>query len=905
MEKKYYLQEIGEVYKDFETSEKGLTQAEASSRLEKYGKNKLKEAEKTPMWKRFLDSISDPMIIMLLVAAAIQALVNVLQMSEGFKLSEFADVIVIMAVVVINTIMSLIQESKAEGAMEALMQMTASTSKVLRDGEVKVVKSEDIVVGDVIIYEAGDTVPADCRIIESHSLKAEEAALTGESVPVNKVIDILMLSEDREDVALGDRKNMLYNGSTVVYGRGTAVVVATGMDTEMGKIADALTLAEKELTPLQKKMSELSAFLTKLVIWICVIVFAVGVVETILVSDEGFSMKLLGSTMLDTFIAAIALAVAAIPEGLPAVVTIILSIGVSAMAKRQALIRKLTAVETLGCTNIICSDKTGTLTQNKMTVVDEFTVDKNLLATAMALCSDAEIKPGETSSTGEPTEAALVNYANSIGLPKYELKEKFERVGEAPFDSNRKMMSTIHPYEGGYIQYTKGALDVMLDRCTKYLTEQGEIKMTDALKKKILDQNKEFASKALRVLCAAYKKYDKMPSSLEPEDLEFDLVFIGIVGMIDPCRPEVYEAIKQCRSAGIRPIMITGDHKDTAVAIGKDLGIIENEDEAIEGHELDKYSDEEMKEVVQKYRVYARVQPEHKTRIVNAWKALGKVTAMTGDGVNDAPSIKAADIGIGMGITGTDVTKSVADMVLADDNFATIVNAVEEGRKIYDNVCKVIQFQLSTNLCEVIIMFVASLLNFTLLTPVHLLWINMVTDSLPGLALGMEKAEGDVMTRKPRNSEDGIFANGAGIDMVWQGIYLAIIELAAYFIGLHLERGTIAGFFGAPDCANAIAMAFLTVNFAEICCAINMRSQTKSIFSASMIKNFNWWLLGAVLITVAITLSAIYVPGLSNVFGIEAGTFQINELMICVFLALTTFPAFEIGKMIRRKSFEN
>ena len=905
MEKKYYLQEIGEVYKDFETSEKGLTQAEASSRLEKYGKNKLKEAEKTPMWKRFLDSISDPMIIMLLVAAAIQALVNVLQMSEGFKLSEFADVIVIMAVVVINTIMSLIQESKAEGAMEALMQMTASTSKVLRDGEVKVVKSEDIVVGDVIIYEAGDTVPADCRIIESHSLKAEEAALTGESVPVNKVIDILMLCEGREDVALGDRKNMLYNGSTVVYGRGTAVVVATGMDTEMGKIADALTLAEKELTPLQKKMSELSAFLTKLVIWICVIVFAVGVVETILVSDEGFSMKLLGSTMLDTFIAAIALAVAAIPEGLPAVVTIILSIGVSAMAKRQALIRKLTAVETLGCTNIICSDKTGTLTQNKMTVVDEFTADRNLLATAMALCSDAEIKPGETSSTGEPTEAALVNYANSIGLPKYELKEKFERVGEAPFDSNRKMMSTIHPYEGGYIQYTKGALDVMLDRCTKYLTEQGEIKMTDALKKKILDKNKEFASKALRVLCAAYKKYDKMPSSLEPEDLEFDLVFIGIVGMIDPCRQEVYEAIKQCRSAGIRPIMITGDHKDTAVAIGKDLGIIENEEEAIEGHELDKYSDEEMKEVVQKYRVYARVQPEHKTRIVNAWKALGKVTAMTGDGVNDAPSIKAADIGIGMGITGTDVTKSVADMVLADDNFATIVNAVEEGRKIYDNVCKVIQFQLSTNLCEVIIMFVASLLNFTLLTPVHLLWINMVTDSLPGLALGMEKAEGDVMTRKPRNSEDGIFANGAGVDMVWQGIYLAIIELAAYFIGLHLERGTIAGFFGAPDCANAIAMDFLTVNFAEICCAINMRSQTKSIFSASMLKNFNWWLLGAVLITVAITLSAIYVPGLSNVFGIEAGTFQINELMICVFLALTTFPAFEIGKMIRRKRYEN
>ncbi|MBQ6334731.1 MAG: calcium-translocating P-type ATPase, PMCA-type [Erysipelotrichaceae bacterium] len=904
MDNRYYLQDAADVLQQFQTTENGLSEAEAQKRLETNGKNKLKETEKTPLIKKFIESISDPMIIMLLVAAAIQALVNVLQMKDGFRLSEFADVIVIMAVVTINTIMSLIQESKAEGAMEALMQMTASTSKVLRDGDVKVVKSEDIVVGDVVIYEAGDTVPADCRILESHSLKSEEAALTGESVPVNKIIDVLMCKEGQNDVTLGDRRNMLYNGSTVVYGRGKAVVTACGMDTEMGKIADALTLAEKELTPLQKKMAELSSFLTKLVIWICVIVFAVGVIETVIVSDD-FSLSLLGSATLDTFIAAIALAVAAIPEGLPAVVTIILSIGVSAMAKRQALIRKLTAVETLGCTNIICSDKTGTLTQNKMTVVDEYTSDKKLLASAMALCSDAEIKPGEENSTGEPTEAALVNYANSLSLPKYELKEKYPRVGEAPFDSNRKMMSTIHPEGNGFVQYTKGALDVMLDRCTGYLSDKGVVKMSDDLKAEIMAKNKEFASKALRVLCAAYKKYDVMPASVEPEDLEFDLIFIGIVGMIDPCRVEVYDAIKECRSAGITPIMITGDHKDTAIAIGKDLGIIEDDSQAIEGHELDKYSDEEMLDVVTKYSVYARVQPEHKTRIVNAWKGRGMVTAMTGDGVNDAPSIKSADIGIGMGITGTDVTKSVADMVLADDNFATIVNAVEEGRKIYDNVCKVIQFQLSTNLCEVIIMFIASLLNFTLLTPVHLLWINMVTDSLPGLALGMEKAEGDVMTRKPRNSSDGIFSNGAGIDMVWQGIYLSIIELAAYFIGLKMERGTIAGFFGGADCVNAIAMAFLTVNFAEICCAINMRSQTKSIFSASMIKNFNWWLFGAVIVTVAITLSAIYVPGLSNVFGIEAGTFSFNELMICVFLALSTFPAFEIGKMIRRKALEN
>ena len=899
---KYYLISNQEVLKNVESSDEGLTSEEAQTRLEKNGKNKLQEAQKESLFKKFLNSISDPMIIMLIAAAIIQAIVNVLQMHGKFNIADFADVIVILAVVIINTIMSLIQEAKAEGAMEALMQMTASTSKVLRDGEVKIIKSEDIVVGDVIIFEAGDTVPADCRILESHSLKSEEAALTGESVPVNKIIDVLMCEENKQDVPLGDRTNMLFNGSTVVYGRGKAVVVACGMETEMGKIASALTLAEKELTPLQKKMTELSNFLTKLVIGICVIVFAVGIIETLITSNEGFSLALLGNTALDTFIAAIALAVAAIPEGLPAVVTIILSIGVSAMAKRQALIRKLTAVETLGCTNIICSDKTGTLTQNKMTVVDEYTVDKNLLATAMALCSDATIKQGEEFSTGEPTECALVNYANKLGLPKYELESKQPRIGEAPFDSNRKMMSTIHPSDNKYIQYTKGALDVMLDLCTGYLTENGVVEMNDSIKQDIISKNKEFASKALRVLCAAYKQYDAMPNSLEPEDLENNLIFIGIVGMIDPCRPEVYEAIEKCRLAGITPIMITGDHKDTAVAIGKDLGIIETEQQAIEGSELDKYSEQDMLEVVTKYRVYARVQPEHKTKIVNAWKARGMVTAMTGDGVNDAPSIKAADIGIGMGITGTDVTKSVADMVLADDNFATIVNAVEEGRKIYDNVCKVIQFQLSTNLSEVLIMFISSLLNFTMLNPVHLLWINMVTDSLPGLALGMEKAEGDVMKRKPRNSSDGIFAHGAGLDMTWQGIYITIVELLAYFIGLYLEKGTIKGFFGGEECINAIAMAFLTVNFCEIVCAINMRSQHHSIFTKSMFKNMNWWLVGSTVVTIALTLATVYIPGLCNIFGIVPGTFQTKELVICIALSVSIFPVFELGKALRNSS---
>ena len=897
---KYYCEEREQVLASLNSGEDGLSSAEAEKRLAENGKNKLAEPEKESLFKKFIRSLADPMIIMLIVAAGIQAVVTVLEAHGTFKFSDFADVLVILVVVIINTVMSLIQESKSEAAMEALMQMTAATSKVLRDGQVCVIKSEDIVTGDILVFEAGDAVPADCRILESHSLKVEEAALTGESVPVNKIIDVLYCRDENADVPLGDRTNMLYSGSTVVYGRGRAVVTATGMDTEMGKIADALSEAEKEQTPLQKKMAELSKFLTKLVIGICVLVFVIGIVESFLISDQAFSWKMLGETGLDTFIAAIALAVAAIPEGLPAVVTIILSIGVTAMSKRQALIRKLTAVETLGCTQIICSDKTGTLTQNKMTVVDEFTADKGLLATAMALCSDAELQPGETQSTGEPTECALVNYAFSLELPKYLLKENQPRIGEAPFDSGRKMMSTVHKTEKGFIQYTKGACDVMLARCTGYLTEDGIVPMTEELAAGVEKKNKEFADRALRVLCAAYREYDQEPESYDAEKIENDLIFIGITGMIDPCRPEVYDAIQECREAGIRPIMITGDHKDTAVAIARDLGIITDPGEAIVGADLDQFSDEEMIEEVTKYSVYARVQPEHKTRIVQAWRARGCVTAMTGDGVNDAPSIKAADIGVGMGITGTDVTKGAADMVLADDNFATIVHAVEEGRKIYDNVCKVLQFQLSTNMSEVIIMFLASLLNFTILSPVHLLWINMVTDSLPGLALGMEKAEGDLMKRKPRASTDGIFSNGAGYDMVWQGIYLAVIEIASYLIGYHLEFGSLTGMLRGTVCVNAMAMAFLTVNFAEMMCAVNMRSRTGSIFSKGMLKNINWWLLGAFAVTTLFTLAAIYTPGLQQVFDIEPGTFQTEELLISAGLALSTIPVFEIGKAIRR-----
>ena len=915
---KHYLSQTQDVLAEVKSSENGLTSAEAEQRLAENGKNKLKEAEKDSLFKKLIDALADPMIIMLIVAAAIQGVVAVVQAAGQFKFEDFADVAVILVVVIINTIMSLVQESKAEAAMEALMQMTAATSHVLRDGKVVTVKSEDLVVGDVVVLEAGDAVPADCRILESHSMKVEEAALTGESVPVTKIIDVLQLRQGSDDVALGDRKNMLYSGSTVVYGRGRAVVVGTGMNTEMGKIADALSEAEDEQTPLQKKMGELSKFLTKLVIGISVLVFVVGLVESLVTSREPFSMALLGNIALSTFIAAIALAVAAIPEGLPAVVTIILSIGVTSMSKRQALIRKLTAVETLGCTQIICSDKTGTLTQNKMTVVDHYGDDEELIGTAMAQCCDAHLDENNE-AVGEPTEAALVNYAFSLGLPKPELNEKQPRIGEAPFDSGRKMMSTVHQTVDGFIQYTKGAPDEILKKCTSAIIAGKTVPMSDDIRKDILRANKAMADRALRVLAVSLRRYQKEPQSYEASFLEQELVFVGLTGMIDPVRPEVKHAIEECRDAGIRPVMITGDHKDTAVAIGRELGIIHNPEEAIVGAELDKYTDEELVEEVVKYSVYARVQPEHKTRIVKAWKARGMVTAMTGDGVNDAPSIKSADIGIGMGITGTDVTKGASDMVLADDNFATIVNAVEEGRKIYDNVCKVLQFQLSTNMSEVIIMFVASILNFTILSPVHLLWVNMVTDSLPGLALGMEKAEGNLMHRKPRATTDGIFSGGAGFDMVWQGIYLAIIEIAAYVLGFFYANpglpfwDTVKMIWGANEatnnaCLNAMCMAFLAVNFGEIFCALNMRSRMGSIISKSMYKNMNWWLFGAFAITVALTLLPIYVPFLRDIFfplgdtagGVGHFELDTHELIISFLLAASTVPVFEIGKAIRR-----
>jgi len=892
--KKYYLMPTAEVLSDVQATPAGLTSAQAAERIALHGRNKLADPPKETLFHKFLGSLADPMIIMLLTAAAISTATTIYQNVVLGAHESYADLFIILFVVIINTVMGVMHESKAEQAIDALKEMTAATSKVMRDGTMTVVKSEDVTIGDVLVLEAGDAVPADCRILESHSLKTEEAALTGESVPVSKMVDILMLDKDVLDVPLGDRTNMLYSGSTIVYGRGLAVVCGIGMDTEMGKIADALNQVENEQTPLQKKMAELSKTLTKLVVGICLFVFIYGVLRELVFAPSG---KGVFDVVLSTFILAVALAVAAIPEGLPAVVTIILSIGVTAMSKRNALIRKLTAVETLGCTQVICSDKTGTLTQNKMTVIDTYGADDRLLAAGMALCSDATIQPGDKEAVGEPTEAALVNYAAANGQPKYELEKVQPRVGEAPFDSMRKMMSTVHARDGRFIQYTKGACEMLLGHCTSILEADGRVAaLTQPRRDEINDNVRQFADRALRVLGLAYREYDAKPSDMDAASLEQGLTFVGFEGMIDPCRPEVYAAIKECRQAGIRPVMITGDHIDTAAAIGKDLGIITDRSQAVTGADIDRLDDKQLAEAVKKYSVFARVQPEHKVRIVKAFRAMSYVTAMTGDGVNDAPSIKAADIGIGMGITGTDVTKGVADMVLADDNFATIVNAVEEGRKIYDNVRKVLQFQLSTNMSEVLAVFTASVLGVKMLTAAHLLWVNMVTDSAPGLALGMEKAESDVMKRQPRAADDSVFSHGAGVDMVWQGIYMAAVVVASFFLGEYMQNGpfTLAE-IQASGSADGMSMAFLTMNFVEIFHAMSMRSQRGSILK---LKTFNWWLLGSFALAVATTVVVIYVPVLRDAFGFTSISF--GEFMTAFGLAFSVMPVIELVKLFIR-----
>lgn len=878
---KEYLSSIEDVLKEQNSSEQGLTSSDAEKRLQQYGKNKLKEGKKASLFERFMKELADPMIIILIVAAAIS---GVTAFYEG---ESFTDVIIILAVVIINAVLGVVQESKAEAAIEALQEIAAATSKVLRDGKVVTLRSEDLVPGDVVLLEAGDAVPADGRIIESASMKIEEAALTGESVPVNKIVSILNLDGEK-DVPLGDRKNMMYMGSTVVYGRGKAVITGTGMNTEMGKIADALANAKDEETPLQLKLNQLSKILTVLVVGICIVIFAVGLIRAA-ISPEGIT----GDTFLDSFMIAVSLAVAAIPEGLAAVVTIVLSIGVTNMSKRNAIIRKLTAVETLGCTQIICSDKTGTLTQNKMTVVEHAGDDEKELEIAMALCSDAELDPDTNDAVGEPTECALVNDANKNGLPKTTLKEEYVRVGEAPFDSMRKMMSTVHETKDHrFIQFTKGAPDEVLKRCTKALIGGKVIPMTEEIRNSVLKSNKEMADKALRVLCGAKREWEAMPSSTEPEFLEADLTYLGLSGMIDPVRPEVKAAIVECREAGIRPIMITGDHKDTAVAIAKELGIITDASQAITGAQLNEISDDQFFNDIEKYSVYARVQPEHKVRIVNGWKAKGMITAMTGDGVNDAPSIKSADIGVGMGITGTDVTKNVADMVLADDNFATIVSAVEEGRRIYANIRKAIQFLLASNLAEVLSIFFATLIGFTILKPVHLLWINLITDCFPALALGMEKSESDIMKNPPRDPKEGIFAGGMGFDVFFQGFIVTVLVMISYIVGHYVESGV----WEFVDSADGTTMAFLTLSMVEIFHSLNMRSRRGSLFT---LKTHNKFLFAAMIASLILTTAVIEIPALANAFDFTP--IDLDEYCIALGLAVLIIPIMEIVKFIQRK----
>ena len=869
----YYRKPPSDTLHALDSTPDGLTPEQAAARLARDGRNVLTEPPKPSLVKRFFQQLADPMILVLLAAALISAI------TSAYAHESFADVIIILIVVIINAVLGVYQESKAEQAIAALKELSAAHSRVLRGGKLVTVPSEELVAGDVLVLEAGDAVPADARVLESASLRAEEAALTGESVPVTKSPDALAAAGD---IGLGDRSNMLYLGSSIVYGRGRAVVTETGMQTQMGHIADALTQTKENKTPLQLRLSQLSRILTWLVLGICVVVFVVGVLRAGTIN---------GRVVLDTFLIAVSLAVAAIPEGLAAVVTIVLSIGVTNMSRRSAVIRRLTAVETLGCAQVICSDKTGTLTQNRMTVTECAGRDEHLLATAMALCVDAVYDPDTDTVTGEPTEAALVRWAVAQGLSPSVLRTQYPRVAEAPFDSERKMMSTLHTDGSSVVQYTKGAPDVLLPLCDRIWIDGRAEPMTDAHRAEIAARNRDMTGRALRVLAAGMRTYDALPGDTSPAALEQHLCFLGLAGMIDPVRPEVVDAIRACRSAGIRPIMITGDHVDTATAIAKELGLLAPGDEAVTGTELSAMDDDTFRRRLQHISVYARVQPEHKTRIVKAWRDAGFVTAMTGDGVNDAPSIRAADIGIGMGITGTDVTKNVADMVLADDNFATIVGAVEEGRRIYDNIQRAIKFLLGSNMSEVLSIFTATMLGFMILEPVHLLWINLLTDCFPALALGMERAEPDVMSRPPRSARESIFAHGVGFDCVYQGVMCAILTLAAFFIGHYMEYG-VWTLTNSPD---GTTMAFLTLSMAEIFHSFNMRAHRASIFT---ICTPNWTLVGAAAASLALTTLCIYVPFLADAFDFTA--ISAAEYAVAMGLAVSVIPIVELVKCVQR-----
>lgn len=847
----FYTQGEEEVLKNLDTSVDGLSTAQAKERLDAYGYNELDEGEKRSLLSKFIDQFKDLMIIILLVAAALSVI------TEGMH--GLTDACIILAVVVLNAAFGVYQEGQAEAAIEALKNMSSPMARVRRDGHVVEIDSRELVPGDIVLLEAGDVVPADMRLLEAASLKIEEAALTGESVPVEKNVTETV----EADAGIGDRVNMGYQNSNVTYGRGTGVVTNTGMYTEVGKIADMLANADESQTPLKQSLEQLSKTLTYLIVAIALVTFLV-------------SVFIRGEQPLEGLMVAVALAVAAIPEGLPAIVTILLSLGTTTLAKRNSIVRKLPAVETLGSTEIIASDKTGTLTMNQMTVEKVYTNGQlqnastelgadNTTLRIMNFANDTKVDP-DGKLIGDPTETALVQFGLDHNFDVRDVLKSEPRVAELPFDSDRKLMSTIHKEaDGTYFVAVKGAPDQLLKRVTR-IEINGEVRpITDEDKQAILATNKELAKQALRVLMMAYKTTNDIPT-LESAVVESDLIFSGLVGMIDPERPEAAEAVRVAKEAGIRPIMITGDHQDTAEAIAKRLGIIDpndTEDHVFTGAELNELSDEEFQKVFKQYSVYARVSPEHKVRIVKAWQNEGKVVAMTGDGVNDAPSLKTADIGIGMGITGTEVSKGASDMVLADDNFATIIVAVEEGRKVFSNIQKSIQYLLSANMAEVFIIFFATLFGWDVLQPVHLLWINLVTDTLPAIALGVEPAEPGIMTHKPRGRQSNFFDGGVFGAILYQGIFQTILVLAVYGWGLVFpEHHTQAEIH-----ADALTMAFATLGLIQLLHAFNVKSVYQSVFKVGLFRNktFNW----AIPVAFVLLMATIVVPGFNNLFHVS------------------------------------
>ena len=847
----FYTQGEEEVLKNLDTSVDGLSTAQAKERLDAYGYNELDEGEKRSLLSKFIDQFKDLMIIILLVAAALSVI------TEGMH--GLTDACIILAVVVLNAAFGVYQEGQAEAAIEALKNMSSPRARVRRDGHVVEIDSRELVPGDIVLLEAGDVVPADMRLLEAASLKIEEAALTGESVPVEKDITETVAA----DAGIGDRVNMGYQNSNVTYGRGTGVVTNTGMYTEVGKIADMLANADESQTPLKQSLEQLSKTLTYLIVAIALVTFLV-------------SVFIRGEQPLEGLMVAVALAVAAIPEGLPAIVTILLSLGTTTLAKRNSIVRKLPAVETLGSTEIIASDKTGTLTMNQMTVEKVYTNGQlqnastelgaeNTTLRIMNFANDTKVDP-DGKLIGDPTETALVQFGLDHNFDVRNVLKSEPRVAELPFDSNRKLMSTIHKEaDGTYFVAVKGAPDQLLKRVTR-IEINGEVRsITDEDKQAILATNKDLAKQALRVLMMAYKTTNEIPT-LESAVVESDLIFSGLVGMIDPERPEAAEAVRVAKEAGIRPIMITGDHQDTAEAIAKRLGIIDpndTEDHVFTGAELNELSDEEFQKVFKQYSVYARVSPEHKVRIVKAWQNDGKVVAMTGDGVNDAPSLKTADIGIGMGITGTEVSKGASDMVLADDNFATIIVAVEEGRKVFSNIQKSIQYLLSANMAEVFIIFFATLFGWDVLQPVHLLWINLVTDTLPAIALGVEPAEPGIMTHKPRGRQSNFFDGGVFGAIMYQGVLQTILVLAVYGWGLAFpEHHTQAEIH-----SDALTMAFATLGLIQLLHAFNVKSVYQSVFKVGLFRNktFNW----AIPVAFVLLMATIVVPGFNNLFHVS------------------------------------